>query len=104
MTAARDPHCTTPQHDSLWSQVAGWSWGEGLLAFRKLLLKGGCSASVWGYLWGALASWLEGSRVNSEKGGLRQVHAVSAAIEESWSEESNEKAAFLVRSSLSLIC
>ncbi|KAI5118017.1 hypothetical protein M0805_003454 [Coniferiporia weirii] len=86
LVCARDPHRTTPTHDLLWSQVFGWTWGEDLLAFRKTLLseKSSADVHVWGLLWGALAAWLEGCRVNSAKSGSGEQNVVSAAVEEAW--------------------
>lgn len=95
MVAARDPHRTTPHHDLLWSQVSGWSWGEGVLAFRTMLLREGATASTWSNVWGALSSWLEGCRVNSARSGQDEQQAVRSAIADAWAEEGKEKGVFL---------
>lgn len=94
LVCARDPHRTTPTHDLLWSQVTGWGWGEDLLSFRKKLLSGGGTAqkdpNVWSSVWGAVAAWLAGCRVNSVKNGREEVHRVVREIGEAWSYSISE--------------
>ncbi|OCH89933.1 hypothetical protein OBBRIDRAFT_755864 [Obba rivulosa] len=79
---ARDPHQTTPSHEILWSQVAGWGWGEEVLQMRSRLED--VDEQLWAPLWRALAAWLEGAKVNGERGGEQEratvVHAVAEAF------------------------
>ncbi|THH09091.1 hypothetical protein EW145_g2246 [Phellinidium pouzarii] len=86
MVCARDPHRTTPTHDLLWSQVLGWTWGDELLSYRRSLITKGSNteARVWSALWGSLAVWLEGCRVNSAKAGQDEHDAVNTAVAETW--------------------
>ncbi|KAH8104956.1 hypothetical protein DFH11DRAFT_1645705 [Phellopilus nigrolimitatus] len=97
MVCARDPHRTTPTHDLLWSQVIGWTWGDDLLGFRKMLLSKGRSSNerVWASLWGALAAWLEGCRVNSAKAGQGERNIVCMAVAETWSSGLQEEKAVI---------
>ena len=74
MVCARDPHRTTPSHDLLWSQVIGWGWCEDVLSLRKML--GPDNPQVWGKIWRAIAAWLEGSGVNSVRGGEAEKLAI----------------------------
>uniref|UniRef100_A0A0W0EV38 Uncharacterized protein n=1 Tax=Moniliophthora roreri TaxID=221103 RepID=A0A0W0EV38_MONRR len=75
MVCATDPHRTTPSHDLLWSQVAGWEWGKDLLDLFEIFLSldfPDMSAQLWrtrAAVCRALAAWLEGSQVNGIKGG-----------------------------------
>ncbi|KAG8897155.1 hypothetical protein FRC00_004735, partial [Tulasnella sp. 408] len=39
MTCAIDPHKTTPPHEILWSQVAGWDWVSQVFQLRQRLLR-----------------------------------------------------------------
>ncbi|KAF9267475.1 hypothetical protein L218DRAFT_941506 [Marasmius fiardii PR-910] len=70
---ATDPHRTTPPHDLLWSQVVGWEWGKELLKLSETLSQSVPeSTHFWrarAAVFRALAVWLEGSKVNSIKGG-----------------------------------
>lgn len=94
MVCARDPHCTTPHHDLLWSQIVGWSWGEDLMTFRSSLLQKGRNSdlsgdirsdfSVWASLWYALSAWLEGCRVNSVRAGKDERCALASALGEEY--------------------
>ncbi|EMD39597.1 hypothetical protein CERSUDRAFT_111906 [Gelatoporia subvermispora B] len=82
MVCARDPHQTTPDHDILWSQVAGWNWGEEALRIRSRLEN--VDEQLWAPLWGALAAWQEGAKVNGIKGGEQERATVIDAIAESF--------------------
>jgi hypothetical protein len=84
-TCAIDPHQTTPDHDILWIQIAGWGWNTGL---AELTVRFGTVRedwNVWTALWRAQASWLEGSKVNAVKGGeaerLEFVDSVKSGFE-----------------------
>ncbi|EPQ54872.1 hypothetical protein GLOTRDRAFT_121828 [Gloeophyllum trabeum ATCC 11539] len=83
IVCATDPHQTTPDHEILWSQVAGWGWGEQVLELRAKLEEG--YQEVWAAVWGTCAAWLEGARVNGIKGGeqerARMVELVSEGFE-----------------------
>ncbi|KZT19594.1 hypothetical protein NEOLEDRAFT_1245723 [Neolentinus lepideus HHB14362 ss-1] len=68
IVCATDPHQTTPSHEILWSQVAGWGWGEEILDLRAKLDEDGYQ-EVWAAVWNTVAAWLEGARVNGIKGG-----------------------------------
>ncbi|KAL5519729.1 hypothetical protein ACEPAG_1389 [Sanghuangporus baumii] len=86
MVCACDPHRTTPPHDLLWSQVVGWTWGEDILEFRRNLLssKRGHDSRLWAAVWDALASWLEGCRINSPAAGQDERDKLNKAVEQSW--------------------
>jgi hypothetical protein len=66
---ATDPHRTTPGHDILWSQLAGWGWHDDVLSLRSKLLALRRDWEVWEMVWRAEAAWLEGARVNGVRGG-----------------------------------
>ncbi|TFK48807.1 hypothetical protein OE88DRAFT_1760352 [Heliocybe sulcata] len=81
MVCATDPHQTTPSHEILWSQVKGWGWGEEVLDLRsKLGAEEDGYEEVWTGLWGALASWLEGARVNGVRGGEEERQRVTERV------------------------
>ena len=63
---AIDLHQTTPDHDILWSQIVGWGWNTGIVELTSRFTE---DRSVWTALWRAQASWIEGSKVNTAKGG-----------------------------------
>lgn len=67
MICARDPHKTSPSHDILWSQVAGWGWGPDILKLLPSLSPG--QTRLWKALWRAESAWLEGTSINAPKGG-----------------------------------
>ena len=70
---AIDPHCTTPKHDILWSQVMGWGWNEEVLRLRKRALEGNwADVHLWGGIWSACASWIDGCTVNSAGQGIKE--------------------------------
>ncbi|RXW22482.1 hypothetical protein EST38_g3363 [Candolleomyces aberdarensis] len=73
IACAIDPHATTPPHAITWSRVLAWEWHTEWLAL--LDRTGGTSQSereLWGCVWGALASWLEGCKVNAVRGGEKE--------------------------------
>lgn len=91
MTCAIDPHKTTPPHEILWSQVAGWDWVSQVFQLRRRLLRLlGDSKSphtevgkrpipptvraALAAVWHVLAAWLEGSAENSVKSGESERH------------------------------
>ncbi|OCB91062.1 hypothetical protein A7U60_g1699 [Sanghuangporus baumii] len=85
MVCACDPHRTIPPHDLLWSQVVGWTWGEDILEFRRNLLSSERDNSrLWAAVWDALASWLEGCRINSLAAGQDERDKLNKAVEQSW--------------------
>ncbi|KZT69607.1 hypothetical protein DAEQUDRAFT_765434 [Daedalea quercina L-15889] len=79
MVCAQDPHRTTPGHEILWSQVAGWGWGDDVLEIRGTLTD--ADGSVWTALWRAVAAWLEGAKINGVKGGEKERSVVIAAFQ-----------------------
>ncbi|KAH9922952.1 uncharacterized protein B0H18DRAFT_1016327 [Fomitopsis serialis] len=80
MVCARDPHRTSPGHEILWSQVAGWGWGDDILEIRERLAEE--DAAVWTALWRAAAAWLEGAKINGVKGGEKERGVVIAAVQD----------------------
>ncbi|KAL0580108.1 hypothetical protein V5O48_001884 [Marasmius crinis-equi] len=87
ITCATDPHRTTPSHDLLWSQVIGWEWGKDLLSLSETLAGLGHDASASRQFWrartavfGAIAAWLEGCKVNGVKGGEEERLMVKAVL------------------------
>jgi len=69
MICAIDPHQTTPPHDVKWSQVIGWNWNMGISELQDRLEAREQDWMMWKASWQAQAAWLEGSKVNSVKGG-----------------------------------
>ena len=70
---AIDPHCTTPKHDILWSQVTGWGWNEEVLRIRTRALEGNWTdVHLWAGIWSACASWIDGCTVNSTGQGIKE--------------------------------
>lgn len=77
---ATDPHCTTPDHDILWSQVSAWGWGEDLTGLVFALRNNDALRSspavdvvpMFSALWRAITAWLEGSRINGVKSGEKE--------------------------------
>jgi len=94
IVCARDPHRTTPSHEILWSQVAGWSWGEDALELRKNLTEQ--DSAVLSALWRMEAAWLEGARVNSARAGEEERTSVILAVKEGF--ESGTERAIIGRS------
>ncbi|KAK7056748.1 hypothetical protein VNI00_002465 [Paramarasmius palmivorus] len=92
MVCATDPHRTTPSHDLLWSQVAGWEWGKDLLELVEALLSldlPDVSTHLWrvrAAVCRALAAWLEGSQVNGIKGGEEERFACIALLSKVFSQ------------------
>lgn len=80
IVCARDPHRTTPSHDILWSQVAGWGWIEDVLELRAHLHDS--DEEIWAELWDAVAAFLEGAKVNGIRGGEEERAVVLVAIED----------------------
>ncbi|EIW81547.1 hypothetical protein CONPUDRAFT_165657 [Coniophora puteana RWD-64-598 SS2] len=85
---AIDPHMTSPPHEILWSQVAGWGWGGEMCAVAASLCRLASPSDVvasdsgaegsrlredvevaCAAAWNAASAWLEGARVNGVKGG-----------------------------------
>ncbi|KAI0823962.1 hypothetical protein BC628DRAFT_1323797 [Trametes gibbosa] len=83
IVCAQDPHRTTPSHDILWSQVAGWGWIEDLVSLRRHLT--GRSEEIWAHLWNAGSAYLEGARVNGMKGGEEERSIVLSAVKDAFS-------------------
>ncbi|KAF9517230.1 hypothetical protein BS47DRAFT_1390022 [Hydnum rufescens UP504] len=96
ITCATDPHCTTPPHDILWSQIVAWRWSEDILALwevgaaltstevssfdatgRKNLVR---SFRFWAVIWNATAAWLEGASVNGVRGGEEEKRIILAQL------------------------
>ncbi|EJD44200.1 hypothetical protein AURDEDRAFT_125464 [Auricularia subglabra TFB-10046 SS5] len=73
---ATDPHKTTPEHDLVWSQVAGWDWGGELLA----LASADGPPALHADLWGATAAWLDGCKLNSMRAGADEKERAIAAF------------------------
>ncbi|KAF7768608.1 hypothetical protein Agabi119p4_7851 [Agaricus bisporus var. burnettii] len=69
MVCAVDPHRTTPDHDILWSQIVGWGWKDDVARFSAGLDSRQENFSLWRMVWRVQAQWLEGSKVNSVRGG-----------------------------------
>ncbi|PBK94668.1 hypothetical protein ARMGADRAFT_1011591 [Armillaria gallica] len=70
MICATDPHKTSPSHDILWSQVVAWGWGEDDKSQLKEII------DTQSAIWRCISAWLEGSRVNSPRGGQAEREAV----------------------------
>ncbi|KAI0629796.1 hypothetical protein C8Q77DRAFT_1138609 [Trametes polyzona] len=83
IVCAHDPHRTTPSHEILWSQVVGWGWAEDILALRGQLSDQ--AEELWTRLWSASAAFLEGARINGEKGGEEERATVLAAVRDGFS-------------------
>jgi RNA polymerase II-associated protein 1 len=86
MVCARDPHQTTPPHDLLWSQVAGWGWGEDIIELRGKWTADEPDKDAWPALWNAEAAWLEGSRVNSIRAGEKEREEMASAVRSGFAE------------------
>lgn len=69
MVCAIDPHNTIPDHDILWSQIVSWSWKDDVAQFSSRLDNQQEKLSLWRSVWRVQAQWLEGSKVNSVRGG-----------------------------------
>jgi hypothetical protein len=83
-----DPHATTPPHDITWSRIAAWAWqGELLRLLERIDTAGQSNWPVWGYVWSALAAWLDGCKVNGIRGGETERAAMQQAIEKLFQEE-----------------
>ncbi|KAF8993508.1 hypothetical protein BDQ17DRAFT_1368247 [Cyathus striatus] len=91
ITCAIDPHHTTPDHDILWSQVAGWGWSDEVFELQKTLKTTDHEWPLWAKTWHAQAAWLEGSKVNSIKGGEGERLNYVSTVKEGF-ESGREKA------------
>jgi hypothetical protein len=81
MTCARDPHCTTPEHEILWSQVMAWGWEDDILdAHQAWSFAGG--DEVLPAAWRASAAFLEGAAVNGIKNGEEERGRVIKRVQE----------------------
>ncbi|KAK0185664.1 hypothetical protein F5146DRAFT_1070960 [Armillaria mellea] len=87
MVCATDPHKTTPSHDILWSRVVAWGWGEDVLALKACDRlpedKGQLKQIIdtQSAIWRCTSTWLEGSRVNSPRGGQAEQEAALTVLE-----------------------
>ncbi|KZV67935.1 hypothetical protein PENSPDRAFT_754551 [Peniophora sp. CONT] len=74
ITCAVDPHATTPPHDIRWSQVVAWGWADELKALARAMAESaafdGVSREAWVAVFNANAAYLEGARINGERGGV----------------------------------
>ncbi|KAG7444158.1 uncharacterized protein BT62DRAFT_952584 [Guyanagaster necrorhizus] len=90
---ATDPHRTSPSHDILWSQVVAWGWAEDMLALKacdRLLGDKGSLRQVMdtqGAIWRCISAWLEGSRINSTRGGQAEREAALAVLQSGFESE-----------------
>lgn len=66
---AIDPHQTTPPHDILWTQVAGWAWYESVGELQSHLDVDQKDWAQWSASWRLQAAWLEGCKINGIRGG-----------------------------------
>ncbi|KAI8986157.1 hypothetical protein BD414DRAFT_51224 [Trametes punicea] len=82
ITCAQNPHHSTPTHEILWSQVVGWDWLEGILALRDRLTDK--DEDVWRRIWEASAAFLEGARINGQRGGEEERSVVLAAVKDAF--------------------
>ena len=85
IVCARDPHQTTPSHEILWSQVAAWSWGPGVLHFRDQL-NVHSNPQLWTALWRCLSAWLEGAQGNGILGGGMERSSVIGATRQGFAD------------------
>ncbi|VDC07059.1 unnamed protein product [Peniophora sp. CBMAI 1063] len=67
---AIDPHATTPPHDIRWSQVIAWGWSDELRTLGRVMAgEETKDDGAWATLLAAHAAYLEGERINGERGG-----------------------------------
>ncbi|KAI0365346.1 hypothetical protein BV20DRAFT_1125033 [Pilatotrama ljubarskyi] len=83
IVCAQDPHRTTPSHEILWSQVAGWGWAEDILGLRAMLSDP--TQEAWARVWAATAAFLEGAKINGLRGGEEERATVLAAMKDAFS-------------------
>ncbi|KAF6755856.1 cytoplasmic protein [Ephemerocybe angulata] len=88
-TCAVDPHATTPPHDITWSRISAWGWHTDLLKqLDRLPADGRSHWATWGDIWGALATWLEGCKVNGVRGGEKERNDILQPIKASFEQSS----------------
>ncbi|PBK67213.1 hypothetical protein ARMSODRAFT_915518 [Armillaria solidipes] len=93
MICATDPHKTSPSHDILWSRVVAWGWGEDVLALKACDQlpedKGQLKQIIdtQSAIWRCVSTWLEGSRVNSPRGGQAEREAVLTVLKSGFESE-----------------
>ncbi|KAK0460031.1 uncharacterized protein EV420DRAFT_1534600 [Desarmillaria tabescens] len=93
MVCATDPHRTSPSHDILWSRVVAWGWGEDVLALTvcdRLPEDKGSLRQIMdtqGAIWRCISTWLEGSRVNSTRGGQAEREAALTVLKPGFENE-----------------
>jgi hypothetical protein len=85
IACAIDPHATTPPHAITWSRVSAWEWHtEWLALLDRTSGTSQLERELWGSVWGALASWLEGCKVNAVRGGEKEREEVLQAVKKSF--------------------
>lgn len=88
-TCAVDPHATTPPHDITWSRISAWGWHTDLLKqLDRLPADGQSHWATWGDIWGVLAAWLEGCKVNGVRGGEKERNDILQPIKASFEQSS----------------
>ncbi|KZP13924.1 hypothetical protein FIBSPDRAFT_120068 [Athelia psychrophila] len=90
ITCAIDPHATTPEHEILWTQVVAWDWAGDMSELKGQLRVEGDAQTLWAGVWRAQAAWLEGARVNGERGGEEE-RAVAVRALQGGFEDGNDK-------------
>ncbi|KAK0201487.1 hypothetical protein DFS33DRAFT_1347743 [Desarmillaria ectypa] len=93
MICATDPHRTSPSHDILWSRVVAWGWGEDMLTLRACDQLPGDKGPLrqimdtQGAIWRCTSAWLEGSRINSTRGGQAEREAALTVLKPGFKNE-----------------
>ncbi|KAK0503628.1 hypothetical protein EDD18DRAFT_1242794 [Armillaria luteobubalina] len=92
MICATDPHKTSPSHDILWSRVIAWGWGEDVLTLKACdqLPEDKCQLKqiidTQSAIWTCISTWLEGSRINSPRGGQAERETVLTVSKSGFTE------------------
>ncbi|VDC02357.1 unnamed protein product [Peniophora sp. CBMAI 1063] len=68
---AIDPHAASPPHGIRWSQIVAWGWADELKApGRTMAGEDTVDDGTWAALFAAHAAYMEGTRINGERGGV----------------------------------
>ncbi|KAJ2919151.1 hypothetical protein MD484_g1260, partial [Candolleomyces efflorescens] len=88
VACAIDPHATTPPHAITWSRISAWEWHtEWLALLDRTDGTSQLERELWGSVWGALASWLEGCKVNAVRGGGKEREELLQAVKKTFEQD-----------------